>query len=105
MAQFTQPLRTFRNPEMSLGADDPSPAFLQELMEFRRLERPAGAIHEAAHAILFALRRVTGEAIQFLEPERMLPCPLEIETTGVEDALEGNPREIGLDDIGDRVQR
>ena len=71
-------------------------------MEFRGIERPARAIDETADAVLLGLRRMVGETVQFLEPERMLLRPLEIEAAGVENALERRFGKIGLDDIGGR---
>src|SRR5688500_4070333 len=74
-------------------------------MEFCGLEWPTRTVDEAADTVLFGLRRVIAEAIQFLEPERMLLGPREVEAAGVEDALEGRFGEISLHDIGGRVER
>ncbi len=43
---------------------------------------------------------MVGETVQFLEPERMLLRPFEIEAPRVQDALERHPRKASLDDIG-----
>src|SRR6187549_3503223 len=90
---------------MPFRPDHSGPAFPQELMKFRRLERPARTVDETADTILLGFRRVIAETIQFLEPEQMLLRLLKIEAAGIENAFEGSFGEISLNDIGDWVER
>src|SRR5439155_25952359 len=43
LAQLTEPLWACRNPEMSLGANYAWPAFFQEMVKLRGVERPSRA--------------------------------------------------------------
>ena len=61
-------------------------------MKFRGIERPTRAIDEAPDAVFLSLGHMVRETVELLEPERMLLRPLEVEATGIENALE---RRIG----------
>ena len=69
------------------------------------MKRAARPIDEAAHAILFRLRRVICKVVQFLEPERVFLGLVVVEPAGVQNLIEWHARHAGFDELRVGIER
>lgn len=70
-----------------------------------RIERPSRAIDEVRHAVFLRLRHMVGEAVQFLERERMLLCFFKIEAPDVENFFRTHLGKAGFDELRFGIER
>src|SRR5690606_5164612 len=104
LTDFANIMRACGEPEETLRPHDARPRPVDECLKLHRVERPPLAVDEGSNAVFLGLGNMVLEAVQFLEPERMLLGLLEVEATSVEHLIERNLAEIRLDQLGVRIE-